>query len=151
MDLQLNGKTAFVSGSTAGIGLATAKRLLTEGANVIINGRSKETVDKVVSQLKSVDPTFNISGIAADFSKVEEVNNLIAALPSDLDILVNNAGIFEPKPFDEIPDEDWFRFFEVNVMSGIRLARHFFSKMLKKTGAGSSLFQVNQQYLSLMR
>lgn len=131
MDLQLNNKTAFVSGSTAGIGFAIAKRLLQEGATVVINGRTEETVNSAVEQLRSIVANAKVSGVAADFSKVDDVNRLLSALPG-IDILVNNAGIFEPKPFAEIPDEDWLRFFEVNVMSGIRLSRHFFPKMLEK-------------------
>lgn len=131
MDLKIAGKTAFISGSTAGIGFSIAERLLNEGVNVIINGRSKESVNQAVSQLKAKNNKFNVSGIAADFSKKEEVEQLIKQLP-DIDILVNNAGIFEPKAFTEIPDEDWFRFFDVNVMSGIRLSRHVFPKMLAK-------------------
>jgi NAD(P)-dependent dehydrogenase (short-subunit alcohol dehydrogenase family) len=131
MDLKLADKTAFISGSTAGIGLSIAKRLLTEGATVIINGRTKEGVDTAVKELNTSIPGSKVSGIAADFSKAEEVNALIKALP-DIDILVNNAGIFEPRPFAEIPDEDWFRFFDINVMSGIRLSRYFFPKMLEK-------------------
>lgn len=131
MDLKLNGKRAFISGSTAGIGLATARRLLREGAEVIINGRTQDSVQNVVDELKKEDSGYAISGLAADFSKVDEVNQLIAALP-EIDILVNNAGIFEPKPFAEIPDEDWFRFFETNVMSGIRLSRHLFPNMLAR-------------------
>lgn len=131
MNLQLKNKTAFISGSTAGIGFAIAKRLLTEGARVVINGRTQESIDKAVSNLKESVKDAAVSGIAADFSKVDDVNKLIALLP-EIDILINNAGIFEPKTFEEIPDEDWFRFFEVNVMSGIRLSRHFFPKMLQK-------------------
>lgn len=131
MDLKLSDKVAFVSGSTAGIGLAIAKRLLIEGAQVIINGRTQHGIDEVIHALKSEIPQAKVSGIAADFSKVEEVNKLIQALP-EIDILINNAGIFEPKAFVDIPDEDWFRFFEVNVMSGIRLARHIFPTLLKK-------------------
>jgi NAD(P)-dependent dehydrogenase (short-subunit alcohol dehydrogenase family) len=131
MDLQLNGKTAFVSGSTQGIGFAIASGLAKEGANVIINGRSEGKVNEAVAILQQLFPGANISGIAADFSKVSEVNALTAQLP-EIDILVNNAGIFEPKPFTEITDEDWFRFFEVNVMSGVRLSRHFLPKMLAK-------------------
>lgn len=131
MNLQLENKIAFISGSTAGIGFATAKRFLTEGAQVIINGKTKESVDKAVNDLKISGENPNVSGIAADFSNVDDVNNLLAALP-DVDILINNAGIFEPKPFTDIPDEDWFSFFEVNVMSGVRLSRHYFPKMLKK-------------------
>lgn len=131
MDLKIENKTAFISGSTAGIGLAIAKRLLNEHVKVIINGRTQENVDKVVAELKASDRYYNITGIAADFSKKEEVDNLLAKLPH-IDILINNAGIFEPKPFVEIPDEDWYRFFEINVMSGVRLSRYFLPKMLEK-------------------
>lgn len=131
MDLKLRNKTAFVSGSTAGIGFAIAHQLLLEGVQVIINGRTAENMATAVEALKQLVPGANVSGLAADFGKVEEVNDLIKNLP-EIDILINNAGIFEPKPFAEIPDEDWFRFFEVNVMSGIRLSRHIFPGMLKK-------------------
>ncbi|GAB2825775.1 SDR family NAD(P)-dependent oxidoreductase [Ferruginibacter profundus] len=131
MDLQLKNKMVFISGSTAGIGFAIAQRFLQEGAKVIINGRTKESVDKATGQLKSSIVNADVSGIAADFSKVDEVNDLITGLP-EIDILVNNAGIFEPKPFAQIEDEDWFKFFEVNVMSGIRLSRHCFPKMIAK-------------------
>ncbi|RYD79151.1 MAG: SDR family oxidoreductase [Sphingobacteriales bacterium] len=131
MDLQLKNKTAFVSGSTAGIGYAIAANLLKEGVHVIINGRSEERVNSAVKALKETSGSDNVSGIAADFSKADEVNALIDKLP-EIDILINNAGIFEPKAFDQIPDEDWFRFFEVNVMSGIRLSRVLFPKMLQK-------------------
>lgn len=129
MDLQLGGKTAFISGSTAGIGLAIAKRLLAEGATVIINGRNQHGVDKAVKELKQITGKTGVTGIPADFSSADEVNRLIAGMP-EIDILVNNAGIFEPKPFSAIPDEDWFRFFEVNVMSGVRLSRHVLPRML---------------------
>lgn len=131
MDLQLKNKIAFISGSTAGIGYAIAERFLMEGAEVVINGRTQESVDNAINELKKSVPDCSVSGIFADFSKVEEVDNLIEKLP-DVDILVNNVGIFEPKPFKDIPDEDWFKFFEVNVMSGVRLSRHFFPKMLEK-------------------
>jgi NAD(P)-dependent dehydrogenase (short-subunit alcohol dehydrogenase family) len=131
MDLQLKNKTAFVSGSTAGIGFAIAQSLLQEGVKVIINGRTQTSIDKAVDELKALVKGADVSGLPADFSKVDEVNQLIDHLP-EVDILINNAGIFEPKAFEEIPDEDWFRFFEVNVMSGIRLSRHFLPKMLKK-------------------
>lgn len=131
MDLQLKNKTAFISGSTAGIGFAIAESLLKEGVKVIINGRSQESVDDAVKTLAGIAGNEFISGIAADFSKAEDVSKLIAKLP-EIDILINNAGIFEPKAFEEISDEDWFRFFEVNVMSGIRLSRELFPKMLRK-------------------
>ncbi|RAJ95966.1 NAD(P)-dependent dehydrogenase (short-subunit alcohol dehydrogenase family) [Larkinella arboricola] len=131
MDLQVSGKTALVTGSTAGIGLAIAKTLAQEGAEVIINGRNKERVEALVQHLSKELPGTRFRGIAADFSKVEEVNALLAALP-EVDILINNVGVFEPKEFADIPDEDWFRFFEVNVLSGVRLSRHYFPKMLAK-------------------
>ncbi|AWV98816.1 SDR family NAD(P)-dependent oxidoreductase [Arcticibacterium luteifluviistationis] len=131
MDLRIKDKIAFISGSTAGIGYAIADRLLKEGAEVIINGRSEGSIEKGITSLKNNNPNAVVSGIAADFSKVEEVNNLIAQLPN-IDILINNAGIFEPKAFTDIPDEDWYRLFEVNVMSGIRLSRHVFPQMLEK-------------------
>lgn len=131
MDLQLKGKTAFVSGSTQGIGFAIAQKLLEEGATVIINGRSESRINEAIERLKKLVPNANISGEAADFSKVAEVNTLLANLP-DIDILINNAGIFEPKPFVEITDEDWFKFFEVNVLSGVRLSRYLFPKMIAR-------------------
>lgn len=121
MDLKLKDKTAFISGSTTGIGFAIAHSLLKEGVKVIINGRNKQGVASSVQKLKDLVKDANVSGLAADFGNAEEVNTLINSLP-EIDILINNAGIFEPKPFEEIPDEDWFRFFEVNVMSGIRLS-----------------------------
>ncbi len=131
MDLQLTNKTAFISGSTAGIGFAIAKRLLQEGANVVINGRTQQSIDDAIRELKPFTAGSTLTGIAADFSKVADVNRLIDELPS-VDILINNAGIFEPKAFEDIPYQDWFRFFEVNVMSGVRLSRHYFPLMLKK-------------------
>ena len=131
MNLQLQDQTAFISGSTAGIGLAIAAGLLRENATVIINGRTKEAVDKTITVLQQSNPHAKVSGIAADFGKKEDVERLLDQLPA-VDILVNNVGIFEPKPFADIPDEDWFRFFDVNVMSGIRLSRKVFPEMLKK-------------------
>jgi NAD(P)-dependent dehydrogenase (short-subunit alcohol dehydrogenase family) len=131
MDLQLQDKTAFISGSTAGIGLAIAAELLREHATVIINGRTQQAVDKTIATLKQSVPDARVSGIAADFGKKQEVEGLLNKLPP-IDILINNVGIFEPKHFADIPDEDWFRFFEVNVMSGVRLSRKAFPDMLKK-------------------
>jgi NAD(P)-dependent dehydrogenase (short-subunit alcohol dehydrogenase family) len=131
MDLQLKGKTAFVSGSTQGIGFAIARQLLQEGASVIINGRTQQKVNDIVEKLSLQVPGSSVFGIAADFSKADEVQHLAQQLP-EVDILINNAGIFEPKPFLEITDEEWVRFFEVNVLSGVRLSRHVLSGMLKK-------------------
>jgi len=131
MNLQLNNKTALVTGSTAGIGYATAKQLLLEGANVIINGRTKDRVDAAITSLQKEKITGKVSGIAADFSKVEDVNALIAEIPA-VDILINNVSIFGPVPFEKITDEEWLRLFEINVLSGIRLSRHYFPLMLKQ-------------------
>jgi NAD(P)-dependent dehydrogenase (short-subunit alcohol dehydrogenase family) len=131
MDLQLKGKVAFVSGSTKGIGFAIAKQLLQEGAVVVINGRNKEVVNDAAEKLRALIPNAEVSGIAADFAKADQVKELISQLP-EIDILINNAGIFEPKEFVDIPDEEWLRYFEVNVLSGIRLSRHLFPKMLAK-------------------
>lgn len=123
MDFQISGKCALVTGATQGIGFAIAAELLGEGANVIINGRSQANVDVAVKRLSGVAGGGIVSGIAADLGSAEGVAVLAAQLPK-VDILVNNLGIFEPKPFAEIEDGDWIRFFEVNVMSGVRLARH---------------------------
>jgi NAD(P)-dependent dehydrogenase (short-subunit alcohol dehydrogenase family) len=130
MDTLLYGKTALVSGSTAGIGYAIAKRLLQEGVKVYLNGRTQQRIDEAVNQLKNEYPEAEVFGLAADFSKREEVTRITEQL-TEVDILVNNVGIFEPKPFPEIPDEDWFRFFEVNVLSGVRLSRFYLPKMIE--------------------
>jgi len=121
MDLKLKGKLALVTGSTAGIGLAIATALAREGARVIINGRSKASVDEVVTSLKS-DTGADLYGFAADMSSASSAEQLLREHPG-VQILINNLAIFEPKPFEEIPDADWMRFFEVNVLSGVRLAR----------------------------
>lgn len=131
MDLQLKNKTALVTGSTAGIGLAIAKQLAAEGAIVYINGRTQQRIDEAIKTIKAEVSGATVQGIAADFSKADEVNVLIKAIPA-VDILVNNISIFEPKPFAEIPDEDWLRFYEINVLSGVRLSRHYLPKMLHK-------------------
>ncbi|MBS0028366.1 SDR family NAD(P)-dependent oxidoreductase [Chitinophaga sp. 22321] len=131
MDVQLTSKTAFVSGSTQGIGFAIAKELLREGAAVIINGRTPEKVDAAVKRLQQEIPGAAVSGIAADFGSVAEVDQLLAALPR-IDILVNNVGIFELKPFADINDDDWAHIFQINVMSGIRLSRYLLPEMLAR-------------------
>ncbi|CAL68101.1 SDR family NAD(P)-dependent oxidoreductase [Christiangramia forsetii] len=131
MDLKLKGKKAFISGSTKGIGYATAKTLAAEGAEVIINGRSEESVNKAIGNLKKEISNVNISGIACDFSKEEEIKQLISEI-GELDILINNVGIFGQKEFTEIPDEEWLEFYKVNVLSGVRLSRAFLPGMLKK-------------------
>jgi hypothetical protein len=131
MDLKLTGKVALVTGSTAGIGFAIAQSLAKEGAHVYVNGRTRERVDAAISAIGSHEKSAKVDGIVADFSTSSGAEAVIAKLPA-VDVLVNNVGIFEPKPFAEIPDADWLRFFEVNVMSGVRLSRHYLAGMLKK-------------------
>lgn len=131
MDLKLAGKVALVTGSTAGIGLAIAKSLAAEGANVYVNGRTQARVDAAIAAIQPHAGSSRIEGVVADFSSADGAETVIARLP-EVDVLVNNVGIFEPKSFTEIPDADWYRLFEVNVMSGVRLSRHCLSAMLKK-------------------
>jgi NAD(P)-dependent dehydrogenase (short-subunit alcohol dehydrogenase family) len=128
MDLGLKGKRALVTGSTAGIGVATARLLASEGACVAVNGRTRARVDGAVDAVKREFPDSAITGIAADLGTAGGCAALTAQLP-DVDILVNNLGIFEPKSFEDISDGDWLRFFETNVLSGIRLARHYVGGM----------------------
>jgi len=131
MDLQLKDKIALVSGSTAGIGYAIAKSLAAEGAKVIVNGRTQERVDAAIKSIKADTGSDKVTGVIADFSKVEEIDALIKQIP-EVDILINNVAIFEPKEFADINDADWLKFYEVNVLSGVRLSRAYFDKMLKK-------------------
>ena len=128
MDLQLNGKTAVVTGSTAGIGLAIATLLAREGATAIVNGRTQERVDEAIARAGGGD---NLRGVAADLGTARGVEEFVSQVPA-ADILVNNLGIFEPKPFEEITDADWFRFFEINVMSGVRLSRAYLPGMRER-------------------
>lgn len=121
MDLQISGKLALVSGSTAGIGYAIAHRLALEGVDVIVNGRSQTGVDAAVETIRATAKG-KVEGFVGDLSQAEAAAQLVHRYPG-ISILVNNLGIFEPKAFEEIPDEDWMRFFEVNVLSGVRLAR----------------------------
>jgi NAD(P)-dependent dehydrogenase (short-subunit alcohol dehydrogenase family) len=131
MDLGIEGKLALVTGSTAGIGFAAARALAEEGARVTVNGRTTARVVQAVDQLKRELPTASVAGIAADLSGAAGCAQLVRQLPS-VDILVNNMGIFEPRPFPEITDADWLRFFETNVLSGIRLSRHYLPAMRQK-------------------
>lgn len=128
MNLELNDKTALVSGSTKGIGLAIARQLASEGARVIVNGRSESSVAAAVAQVRAAAPAARVDGFAGDLADPAPIDALARREPS-VDILVNNLGIFEPKPFAEIPDADWIRFFEVNVLSGIRLSRAYLPGM----------------------
>lgn len=131
MDLQLAGKTAFISGSTSGIGFATAKNLLLEGATVLINGRTEASVEQAKNRLLQIVPTGKVDGIVADFSMPDHIYSLLETLPH-IDILINNVGIYHAISFFDTTDEKWQEQFDVNVMSGVRLSRHFLPKMLEK-------------------
>jgi NAD(P)-dependent dehydrogenase (short-subunit alcohol dehydrogenase family) len=131
MKIDLKGKTALVTGSTSGIGHAIASSFAAAGADVVVNGRTQAKVDAAVAALAKAASGSNVRGVAGDVSTAAGCEAVVAALP-DADILVNNAGIFEPKGFLDIPDEDWSRFFEVNVMSGVRLSRAYLPGMLKR-------------------
>jgi len=128
MDLGLKGKRVLVTGSTLGIGFAAAELFAREGASVTINGRSEGRVATAVERLRTAAPAADVTGIAADLGTATGCAAVIAQRP-ELDVLVNNMGIFEPKPFEQIADEEWLRFFETNVLSGIRLARHYVAGM----------------------
>lgn len=130
MDLELNGKLALVTGSTAGIGRAIAAALVREGATVIVNGRSQEAVDRAVGELATLGRG-GVEGFAGDLSTPEAAEAVVARFPG-VEILVNSLGIFEPKPFEEIPDADWRRFFDVNVLGGVRLARLYLPSMRQR-------------------
>jgi NAD(P)-dependent dehydrogenase (short-subunit alcohol dehydrogenase family) len=130
MDLQLTDKTALVTGSTAGIGLEIARKLAAEGAEVIVTGRNQAKLDQAVETIRASGGA-NVRGILADASTAEGAAALLNAAPR-LDILVNNLGIYETKNFAEITDEDWRRYFDVNVLSGVRLAREYLPGMLER-------------------
>lgn len=134
MDLNLSGKTALVTGSTAGIGLAIAERLAQEGAETIICGRSQDKLDEAAARIGKLG---KVRAVLADPGTAEGAATLIAAVP-DADILINNLGIYEAKPFTEISDADWHHLFEVNVVSGARLSATIFPRCWRRIGAGSS-------------
>jgi NAD(P)-dependent dehydrogenase (short-subunit alcohol dehydrogenase family) len=138
MDLKLADKRALVSGSTKGIGLAIATALAREGTRVIINGRTEGSVSAALSEILGSVPNATIEGFVGDLATPQAAELLGTKFPS-VDILVNNLGIFEPKPFEQIPDDDWRRFFEVNVLSGVRLSRMYLSGM-KDRGWGRIVF-----------
>ena len=128
MDLQLKAKTALVTGSTAGIGLAIAGALAREGASVVITGRTQERVDDAIENVWREIRDAKISGIAADLATSDGISKCIQDVPT-VDVLVNNLGIYEPKPFEQITDDDWHAIIETNFMSGVRLSRHYLSRM----------------------
>lgn len=131
MDLQLSGKLALVTGSTAGIGLAIGSALASEGATVIINGRSEKRVTEAIETIRQKHPHAKLEALIGDLSKVEAVKQAIRQFPH-MDILINNLGVYEPKPFEDISDEDWAAIIETNFMSGVRLSRHYLPKMKAK-------------------
>jgi NAD(P)-dependent dehydrogenase (short-subunit alcohol dehydrogenase family) len=138
MDLQLTDRTALVTGSTAGIGLAIAEELAREGASVVITGRSQDKVGAALRELGVGREGVRVKGVVADLTTPEGAAALFGQVP-EVDVLVNNLGIYEPKPFAEITDEDWLRLFHVNVMGGVRLSRHYFPRMLAR-GWGRVIF-----------
>jgi NAD(P)-dependent dehydrogenase (short-subunit alcohol dehydrogenase family) len=131
MNLQLEGKRALVSGSTGGIGFAIAWALAQEGASVVVNGRTEKRVKEALGKLQASRASGKMEGLAADLGTADGVREAVRRHP-DIDILVNNLGIFEVKPFEQISDDDWLRFFEVNVLSGVRLSRHYLPGMKKR-------------------
>ena len=131
MNLNLTDKTALISGSTKGIGIAIATQFAHEGARVIVNGRSNNAITEALAHIRRAVPEARVESFAGDLSTAESVEALLLQFPS-VDVLVNNLGIFEPKPFEDIPDEDWRRFFEVNVLSGVRLSRAYLPGMKQR-------------------
>jgi len=147
MDLQLRGKRAVVTGSTAGIGLAIAIDLAREGATVVVNGRTQRRVDAALARIRDEVREARVEAVAADLGSTSGAQALIAQA-SDTDILVNNVGIFEAVPFERIDDASWLRLFETNVMSGVRLSRHYFPRMLQR-GWGRVLFISSESALQI--
>lgn len=147
MKIDLSGKTTIVTGSTAGIGYAIARGLAQAGAAVVVNGRSPAGVETAVVRLRREVADANVRGVAADVGCAAGCATLVAAVPA-ADILVNNAGIYGPQDFFEIPDEEWTRFFEVNVMSGVRLARAYLPGMLQRQW-GRVLFLSSESALNI--
>lgn len=129
MDLQLTNKTALVTGSTAGIGLAITQQLAAEGAHVILTGRTEARLQAAKAAILAQTPNAQVRGVAVDFGQPDQIQHLLREVPT-VDILVNNVGIFAPQEFTDITDEDWLRFFAINVMSGVRLSRQYFPLML---------------------
>lgn len=149
MDLKLGGRTALVTGSTAGIGFAIAKGLAAEGASVVVNGRSEASVGRAIERIRQAVPSAKVEGLNADAATAKGADALHGRWPH-VDILVNNLGIFEPKPYFEIGDDEWLRFFDVNVLSGIRLAR-LYGKGMAERGWGRILFISSESAINIPR
>jgi NAD(P)-dependent dehydrogenase (short-subunit alcohol dehydrogenase family) len=147
MKIDLSGKTALVTGSTAGIGFAIAKGLAGTGADVVVNGRTQAAVDRAIAALTGAVPGANIRGVAADLATAEGCAAVINAVPH-VDILVNNVGIFAMQDFFDIPDEEWERFFDVNVMSGVRLSRAYLKAMMAR-GWGRIVFISSESAINI--
>ncbi|MET8761446.1 SDR family oxidoreductase [Lentzea sp. NPDC004782] len=136
--MDLSGRTALVTGSTSGIGFATAEALLKAGAAVVVTGRGQERVDEAVAKLAGDAPNADVRGVAADIATAEGAAHLVDQVP-DVDVLVNNMGIYGAQPVFEIEDAEWQRFFDTNVMSGVRLSRHYTPRMVER-GWGRVIF-----------
>lgn len=147
MNIELTGKTAIVTGSTQGIGLAIAKGLAGSGATVVVNGRKQSNVDAAVAEVQKTAPGAKVRGVAADLGTAEGCQALVDAEPS-ADILVNNVGLFGPQDFFDTPDDDWQHFFDVNVMSGVRLSRAYLPGM-EKNGWGRVIFISSESGLNI--
>jgi NAD(P)-dependent dehydrogenase (short-subunit alcohol dehydrogenase family) len=149
MDLRLESHRALITGSTAGIGFAIALGLAKEGAHVTISGRTPAAVDAALVRIRSAVPDAKVDGVAADCATAAGAQQVFGRVP-EVDILVNNLGIYERKPFFEIPDDDWLRLFEVNVLSGVRFARHYAPPMVQR-GWGRVLFISSESGLNVPR
>ncbi len=147
MNLQLDGKKTLVTGSTAGIGFAIARTLAREGSSVVITGRTQQRVDNATESIRKEIRDAKISGIAVDLATPEGSSKCIEAVPA-VDVLVNNVGVYEPKPFEQITDDDWHTIIEVNFMSGVRLSRHYLSRM-KAANWGRIIFISSESAINI--
>lgn len=150
MKLDLENKTALISASTKGIGFAIAMQLAMEGVRVIVNGRSESTVASALGRIGKAVPGAKVEGFAGDLSTVKGTEDLLKRFP-EVDILVNSLGIFEPKPFEEITDDQWRKYFEIHVLSGVRLSRAYISSMKKRIGGASFLSAAKVPFKLLLR